>query len=111
MGPKWKPKGYKLKPRLRVAPKALTGSISGIVENSKDAPLAYAIQEKENVVEPDTVTTAIVDTTIGELMLAFLPEGEYKVSVRDTLGLFHDIENVKVTAGVDNKLAPFTLQK
>ena len=110
-GPKWNPKGYKLKPRLRVTPKAVTGSISGTVENPKDVPLAYAIQENVSINEQDTLTTAIVDTTTGEFMLAFLPEGIYKVSVRDTLERYHDIENVMVTAGSDNKLEPFTLKE
>jgi hypothetical protein len=110
-GPKWNPKGYKLKPHLRVTPKAITGSISGTVENPENVPLAYAIQEIENMADPDTVTTAVVDTTTGKFFLSFLPEGSYKVSVRDTLDLFYDIENVMVTAGTDNQLASFTLHE
>ncbi len=81
MGPKKNPNGYKLKPRIRIISRAMGGSISGLVTNPKDEPIAYAI------LGSDTVTSSIVDTTNGEFVLAFLPEAAYKVSVEDSLDL------------------------
>jgi hypothetical protein len=78
-GPKKEPKGYKLKPHLRMVATAVAGSISGIVTNPKDLPIAYAIQEE------DTSTSSLVDTTTGYFMLGFLPEGNYTVSIIITI--------------------------
>ena len=101
-GSKKDPKGYKLKPHIRVVSKAVTGSISGIVLPADHVPWAYAIQDI------DTITSSIVDTS-GYFRLGFLPEGMYTVSVVDTNGLFNDQANVLVIAGEDNDLGPINL--
>src|SRR4030042_664822 len=43
-GPRHDPHSYKLKPHLRCVPRAISGSISGIVTNPEHLPLAYALQ-------------------------------------------------------------------
>jgi len=103
LGPKKNPKGYKLKPRIRMIARAVTGSISAVVTNPKDAPLAYAI------VGDDTVTSSIVDTTSGEFVLGFLPEGIYKVAVEDTMDLKFSNDGVSVIPGHENDLGHITL--
>ena len=102
MGSNKNPKGYKLKPHMRLITRAISGSIDGTVTNPEDGPLAYAIMGD------DTVTTSIADTT-GYFMLGFLPEGSYKVSVRDSLNKFFDIEDVEVKAGLTKELGDITL--
>ena len=104
-GPKDNPIGYKLKPHIRVTPKAITGSISGTVANASDAPIAYAIQGD------DTTTTSIVDVSNGYFMLSFLPEGSYTVAVEDTLGKSSTKSGVSVSAGEDTDLGSITLQE
>lgn len=74
-GPKNDPKGYKLKPHIRVISKAVSGSITGTVTNPNDLPIAYAIQNS------DTTTSTSVDILSGFFMLSFLPEGSYTVSI------------------------------
>ncbi|HEX9973616.1 MAG TPA: DUF4382 domain-containing protein [bacterium] len=103
-GPKNDPKGYKLKPHIRVISKAVSGSISGTVTNPKDMPVAYAIQN------PDTTTSTSVDTLSGFFMLSFLPEGSYSVSIEDTTGKAFNQSNVNVIAGKTNDLGDITLQ-
>jgi hypothetical protein len=103
-GPKSDPKGYKLKPYIRVISKAVSGSISGTVTNPKDLPVAYAIQNS------DTTTSASVDTLNGFFMLSYLPEGSYTVSIEDTAGKAFHQENVNVNAGTTNNLGDITLQ-
>jgi hypothetical protein len=103
-GPPNNPTGYKLKPHLRVVPMAITGSISGTVTNPEALPTAYALQAG------DTVATSIVDSLAGTLMLAFLEEGAYTVSIKDTLGRQYQQENVGVSVGVDNNIGTVTLQ-
>jgi hypothetical protein len=71
-GSKKDPKGYKLKPHIRVVSKAVTGSISGTVSPADHIPWAYAIQDI------DTITSSRVDTS-GYFRLSFLPEGIYTV--------------------------------
>jgi len=103
-GPKKDPKGYKLKPHMRMIATAVAGSISGIVTNPKDLPIAYAIQEG------NTITSSLVDTVSGYFMLGFLNEGEYTVSIVDTFALEFNQDKVMVTVGNDNNLGPVTLQ-
>jgi hypothetical protein len=103
-GPKNDPKGYKLKPHIRVISKAVSGSISGTVTNPKDVPVAYAIQNS------DTTTSTLVDTLSGFFMLSFLPEGSYTVSIEDTLGKVFNQSNVGVIVGKTNNLGDITLQ-
>jgi hypothetical protein len=103
-GPKNDPKGYKLKPHIRVISRAVSGSISGIVTNPKDMPIAYAIQNS------DTTTSTAVDTLSGFFMLSFLPEGSYTVSIEDTTGKAFNQGNVNVIAGTTNDLGDITLQ-
>jgi hypothetical protein len=104
LGPKNNPKGYKLKPHIRVISLAVTGSISGTVTNPKDTPEAYAIQGD------DTVTTSLVDTLSGYFMLGFLPQGEYRVTVLDTIGLQYERDGIDVMVGEDFDLGEITLQ-
>jgi hypothetical protein len=103
-GPKKDPKGYKLKPHMRMIASAIAGSISGVVTNPKDVPVAYAIQDEE------TITSSLVDTTSGYFMLGFLMEGEYTVSILDTNDLEFNKENVKVYPGQNNDLGEITLE-
>jgi len=103
MGPKKNPKGYKLKPRIRVITEALSGSISGTVLNPEEIPFAYAI------LGPDTVTGTAVDTASGNFRLAFLPENSYKVSVEDTSGNDFSQDAVAVQSGSDYDLGDITL--
>ncbi|OGB67683.1 MAG: hypothetical protein A2Y94_12435 [Caldithrix sp. RBG_13_44_9] len=103
-GPRHDPHSYKLKPHLRCVPRAISGSISGIVTNPEHLPLAYALQNS------DTITSAIVDTSDGYFQLSFLSEGGYTVSLRDTLDQYYNQDNVAVTNGVNNDLGSITLQ-
>ena len=104
-GPPDNPKKYLLKPRLRLISKDLTGSISATVTNPEHLPTAFAIAGA------DTVTSTLVDKDSGGFMLAFLPEGLYTVSVRDTLDQFFTSTAVEVIAGRDNALSSITLSK
>jgi hypothetical protein len=103
-GPRNKPNGFKLKPTIRAAAVALTGSISGTVRNAGDLPVAYAIAGN------DTVTTAPVDAASGYFRLAFLPPQNYSVTLSDTAGNFFSRSNVAVTAGTDFPLGQIVLQ-
>jgi hypothetical protein len=103
-GPPGNPKRFKLKPHMRMVTRALTGSISAVVSNPQDAPLAHAIQNG------DTIATSIVDTLSGYFMLGFLPGGSYNVAVDDTLDLMYTREDVDVIPGKDTKLGEITLQ-
>lgn len=103
-GSKKNPKGYKLKPHIRVISKAVSGSISGIVTNPADLPIAYAI------LGSDTTTTTMVDTSSGFFMLSFLPDGSYTVAIEDTTGKFFDKNNVSVVAGQRKDIGSVTLQ-
>ncbi|MGD9900053.1 MAG: DUF4382 domain-containing protein [Calditrichaceae bacterium] len=104
MGPKHNPRGYKLKPHLRVVPMAITGSISGTVTNPENLPVAYALQES------DTVATSVVNPVSGLFMLAFLESGYYTVTVTDTAGLSYSVDSVLVEAGFDKGLGSVTLE-
>jgi hypothetical protein len=103
-GPKKSPKGYKLKPHMRMIATAVAGSISGVVTNPKDLPIAYAIQSD------DIITSSLVDTTSGYFMLGFLNEGEYTVSIVDTNDLEYNQDNVMVIVGENNDLGLITLE-
>src|SRR5262245_36379071 len=98
------PSGFKLKPVIRAVGRALTGSISGMVTNSANLPVAYAIAGA------DTITTSPVDGASGLFQLSFLPPGTYTVSVADTSKRAATISNVTVTAGQDKLLGQLTLQ-
>ncbi|MCK5033948.1 MAG: DUF4382 domain-containing protein [Calditrichia bacterium] len=102
-GPPHIPTGYKLKPRIRVTSTAITGSISGVVLNPFEDPIAYAIHNG------DTTTTTIVDTVTGSFMLAFLPEGMYNVSVVDTAIGFYSKDSINVTTGSNFDLGDISL--
>jgi len=104
MGPRFHPRGYKLKPRIRICPMAITGAISGTITNPEHLPVAYAIQNS------DTVTSALPDSTTGYFLLSFLPEGSYLISVRDTLNQSFEQSDILVTPGKRNDLGSITLQ-
>ena len=103
-GPKKSPKGYKLKPHIRVISKAVSGSISGTVTNPGDVPTAYAI------LGADTTTATTVDTLSGYFMLSFLPEDSYAVAIEDTTGKSVVLNDVSVVVGQDNDIGTVTLQ-
>jgi hypothetical protein len=103
-GPKKDPKGYKLKPHMRMIATAVAGSISGEVTNPKDLPIAYAIQQGS------TITSSLVDTTTGYFMLGFLKEGEYTVSIVDTNDLEFNQDKVMVIVGENNDLGNIILE-
>ena len=104
MGSSKNPKGYKLKPTLRIIATSIAGSISGNVTKPQDIPLACAVSGA------DTLTSTYVDSIDGAFMLAFLPQGSYTVSVEDTTGKTFNKTDVMVTAGVDNVLGVITLE-
>jgi hypothetical protein len=103
-GPPGIPRKFLLKPTIRVAAIANTGSISGIVTNPADVPVAHAIAGA------DTVTSSPVDGAAGSFKLAFLPPGSYTVSVSDTLNKAFTQSGVTVTAKQDMSLGQVTLQ-
>jgi len=103
-GPPNNPRSFKLKPTIRVVPKAITGSISGTVANPKNLPIAFALAGT------DSITSTPVDINTGAFMLAFLPEGSYTVSIRDTLDQSFENNDVPVVAGSDNNQGLITLQ-
>jgi len=94
---------WKLQPHIRVIAEATSGSISGKVLNSADAPVATAMSTT------DTATT-FVDVTSGNFRLSYLPEGLYTVAIEDTNGLGFTLENIVVNAGHDNDIGDITLQ-
>jgi len=102
-GPPNNPTGYLLKPTIRVEEKALTGSISGMLTNPENNPVAYAMAGS------DTLTSTRVDTN-GSFRLAFLPAGLYSVSIADTLNLTYASPEAEVVVGSDNDLGNITLQ-
>jgi len=104
MGSRKSPRGFMLKPHIRVIPRAISGSISGIVVNPEDVPVAYAIQGA------DTVNSASVDTGSGAFILPFLPEGSYTVAIKDTAGKAFSRSDVAVVAGQNSNLGTVTLQ-
>lgn len=103
-GPPNNPNGYKLKPTIRVISTAVTGSISGIIANSQNLPIAVTI------VDTGTVTSSQIDTTTGSFRLAFLPEGYYQISIEDTLNQTFAADSIQVTIGADNDLGELLLQ-
>jgi hypothetical protein len=103
-GPPNNPKSYKLKPHIRVTTTAASGSISGMVSNPENLPLACAI------LEGDTVTTSFVDKNTGHFMLGFLPPSNYLVTVTDTLLQTFEQVDVPVVAGDDYDLGTITLE-
>ncbi|NVM00746.1 MAG: DUF4382 domain-containing protein [Candidatus Helarchaeota archaeon] len=104
LGPRKEYTGFILKPFIRVIPKLASGSISGRVTNKEDLPIAYAISGT------DTLTSSSVDTTSGDFLLGYIPEGTYTVSVVDTLGKTYTNSGVSVTVGQTTNLGEITLQ-
>ncbi len=104
LGPKNHPRGYQLKPRIRVIVDADIGSISGTVLNPEKLPWAYAISGD------DTVTSTKVDTTSGYFRLAFLPEDIYTIFVEDTSGRSYTQASVSVQVKQDYNLGEITLE-
>jgi len=103
-GPPTNPKGFKLKPHIRVVPLAVTGSVSGRVTNHMHVPIAYAIQGA------DTLASSKVDTSNGNFRLGFLESGSYVVAVIDTLEQNYSMSDVEVVAGNDVQLGDITLE-
>lgn len=102
-GPPGSPKTYRLRPTIRVAPVALTGSISGTVAGAQHMPVAFAIAGS------DTVTSTPVDAGSGSFRLAFLSAGNYTVAVADTTGRSYTKSNVAVTVGSDLNIGSISL--
>jgi hypothetical protein len=98
------PNGYKLKPTLRVAEKATTGSISGTVTNPGNAAIATASQNGVDI------TSTPVDLATGSFRLAYLEAGSYDISITSSVNLVFTQDNITVTAGADNALGSITLQ-
>jgi len=67
-------------------------------------PVAYAIAGS------DTVTSTLVDKDSGEFMLAFLPEGFYRIFIRDTLNRSFEKNDVQAVPGSDNGIGTISLQ-
>ena len=103
-GPKKNPKGFKLKPHIRVTSKAVAGSISGTVTNPEDVPVAYAIKAA------DTITSTLVDTLSGYFVLSFLPEASYTLAIEDTTGKSFTQNDIIVMPGQDNDIGFVSLQ-
>jgi hypothetical protein len=103
-GPPHNPKGYKLKPHLRMVSKAISGYISGKVSNPDNSPIAYAIQA------PDTISRCMVSLTDSTFYLPYLAPGEYTVAIIDDLDQKAEIQNVTVTAGIDTNIGTVTLE-
>jgi len=102
-GPNNDPKGYKLKPHIRIITQAVTGSISGVVLNPDKVPFAFAI------ISGDTITSTIVDTSSGFFKLAFLESNIYTVVVEDTSGRNYSQDLVPVTVGQDYSIGDINL--
>ncbi len=103
-GPPFNPKGYKLKPYIRMTPMAITGSISGTLTNPEHLPVAYAIQNN------DTISSSLPDAQSGYFMSSFLPQGKYTVSLRDTMDQAYEQAGVMVSPGNETNLGNITLQ-
>jgi hypothetical protein len=104
-GPPHNPKGYKLKPHIRLSTTATTGSITGMAAPADSLPEAHAIQNG------DTITSSIVDPADGFFRLAFLPAGSYTVAVGDTSGNKYEKEDVLVSGGSETDLGNIELVK
>ncbi|MBI2952312.1 DUF4382 domain-containing protein [bacterium] len=94
---------FVLRPTIRVAPVALTGSISGTVAGAQHMPVAFAIAGS------DTVTSTPVNAESGSFRLAFLSAGNYTVAVADTTGRSYAKSNVAVTVGSDLNIGSISL--
>ena len=103
LGSEEKPKGYILKPQIRVILDSDVGSISGTVLNPELRPFAYAISGE------DTITSTKVDTTSGYFKLAYLPADYYTVLIEDTDGREYTQRSVAVQIKQDKYLGEITL--
>jgi hypothetical protein len=103
-GPRHNPHSYSLKPHIRMIAHAVSGSIIGTVTNPENVPLAHAI------IDADTITTAIVDTSTGFFRLAFLPDSIYSVAIKDTLDQSFSTNSIEVKAGKTYDLGDIILQ-
>ncbi len=104
-GPPNNPKGYKLKPHIRISATATTGSITGMVAPSDSLPVAYAIQDN------NTVTSSNVEQSDGFFRLAFLPAGMYTLVIEDTSGNAYENDQVTVFSGKETDLGQIQLEK
>jgi hypothetical protein len=94
---------YKIKPVLRAVPRAMTGSISGMVTNFDRQPLAIALQG------PNEVTSTPVDRTTGQFRLAFLPPGTYDLLIDDATDRHYQRATILVESGKDVSVGTVTL--
>lgn len=103
-GPPGDPNRFQIKPQVRMVPKAVTGAISGVLSDADHEPTAYAI------VQDDTITSTVPDTTSGIFLLSYLPPQVYTVSVEDTTGRTATFGGVPVVAGETFSLGGVDLQ-
>jgi len=95
---------YKLKPTIQIINNVKCGSISGLVTNPENLPVACAIAGE------DTVSSTSVNKNNGKFMLCFLSEGIYTVSIADTLDQSYSAPDISVTAGSKTDLGEITLE-
>ncbi len=81
-----------------------TGSISGIVTNPQNLPVAQALRNG------NTVASSPVEEANGGFILVDLPEGRYTVAINDTAGLFFSQGSITINAGIERDLGNITLQ-
>jgi hypothetical protein len=103
-GPPGNPGRYQIKPTVRVVPKAITGAVSGVLSDTDHEPTAYAI------IQDDTVTSTVPDTTTGIFILSYLPPDVYTVAIEDTTGRTATFGGVPVEAGGTFELGGIDLQ-
>lgn len=94
---------YKLKPVLRAVPKAMTGSISGMVTNFDQKPTAMVLQGA------NVITSTPVDRTNGQFRLAFLPPGTYDLLIDDATDRHYQQATILVQSGKDVSVGTVTL--
>lgn len=96
---------YKLKPVIRIAANALTGSISGQVLPPEARVSVYTISGS------DTITTYPND--LGNYKLIAMPENTYTIHIGNSETGYKDTTytNVKVTKGQNTNLGTVTLHK
>lgn len=103
-GPPNSPRNYMMKPTIRVITMSNTGSISGMVTNPTNAPVAFAIANT------DTITSTPVNVSSGHFKLAFLPAGIYTVAIEDTAGARFQQDGIEVFVNMDTDLGAITLE-
>ena len=103
-GPPANPNGVLFKPVLHASVQDIAGSIAGTVTPASSKPRLFAIMNG------DTVTSALADSTTGAYQLWFLPPGSYTVAAVAT-GLQTQTQSTTVgtaqnVTGVDFSLTP-----